>query len=200
MATLTARQREIYEHLLARHRAGEPPAGLNELCVELGLASRGSLHKQIAALVEAGLVEPMGRRPTGVVLTRDATDDGRLPLLGEIAAGRPLAPVVDPERLEVPADLRPTPGCYLLRVRGESMRDAGILDGDLAVVEPREAVRDGDTVVALIDDTEVTLKVLERRGGRILLHAANPAFATQVYEPERVRVQGVLCGLLRRYR
>ncbi|MEM9301090.1 MAG: transcriptional repressor LexA [Pseudomonadota bacterium] len=197
MSDLTPRQHELLAFLLTRARDGAAPATLEQLCTELGLASRGSLHKQIQALVAGGFVHPLEGRRTGVRLTAAALDDGRLPLRGDIAAGRPIEAVDIEDRIEVPANMRPHGDCYVLRVTGDSMIDDGILHGDLVVVDPRRSARSGDTVVALVDGNEVTLKAVEFRAGRVLLHPANPAFPTQAYGPERVALQGVMTGLLR---
>ena len=197
---LTARQREILDHLVERERAGAPPPGLDQLCAELGLSSRGSLHKQITALVDAGLVAPMAGRRIGIQLTPDATNDGTLPLVGQIAAGRPIQTFAHDRRIDVPGFLHSGADCYVVQVSGDSMMDAGILDGDYVVIEARETARNGEMVVALVDESEVTLKFIEQRPGKILLHAANAALRTQVYDPDRVRIQGVVVGQMRAYR
>jgi repressor LexA len=202
--SLTAGQRQLYQHLRQRRQRGADPATLDQLCAELGLASRGSLHKQISALIDAGLVEPMDGKQRGVRLRTDAigttADDGTLPLLGRIAAGRPIDALAGDERVEVPSGLRPPGDAYALSVRGDSMRDAGIHDGDVVVVEARSQARAGEIVVALIDGEAATLKRLRPRSGWIDLESENPEHPTQRYAPERVQIQGVVFGLMRRYR
>lgn len=200
--SLTAGQRQLHQHLVERARAGQQPATLDQLCAELGLASRGSLHKQVSALVAAGLVEPMDGKQRGVRLRASADDagDDTLPLLGRIAAGRPIDALPGDERIEVPAAMRPSGAGYALQVRGDSMRDAGILDGDFVLIESGREARPGDVVVALIDGECATLKRLRPRGAWIDLESENSEHPTQRYAAERVQVQGVLCGLLRRYR
>lgn len=195
--SLTSAQRRLLDHLRQRARAGLAPASLEELCKELGLASRGSLHKQVSALVDAGLVAPMDGKQRGVRL-RD-TEEGSLPLLGRIAAGRPIEALVGSERVSVPAQLRPRGDAYALEVRGDSMRDAGIHDGDVVIVEARPQSRSGDIVVALIDGESATLKRMRRRGGDVELLPDNPDFEIQCYPAERVQIQGVVVGLMRRY-
>lgn len=195
---LSSRQRAVIEAL--RECAAELYAPtLAELCTRLGLRSRGSLHKHIQALVAAGLVEPPnGGR--GLRLTAAALEDAEtLPVLGRIAAGCPIEAIDPGERIAVPASLRSRGPCYVLAVRGDSMIEEGILDGDWVVVEHRETARNSELVVALIDGREATLKRFERCGSEIRLHAANPDFPVQTYSAERVSVQGIVIAQMRRY-
>lgn len=197
MTQLTTRQKHLLD-CLREHAARDHAPSLQELCDELGLASRGSLHKHIQGLIEAGLVEPGAGR--GVRLTAMALEEAdSLPLLGRIAAGRPIEAITGAERVAVPPPLRGQGECYVLEVRGDSMVDEGILDGDWVVVEAREHARNGELVVALIDEAEATLKRIEQRPGEVVLHAANPAYPAMRYASERVRIQGVVKGQMRRY-
>lgn len=201
--SLTVGQRQLHQHLCERQALGMAPATLDQLCAELGLSSRGSLHKQVSALIDAGLVEPMDGKQRGVRLRKAVesapADDDTLPLLGRIAAGRPIDALPGNERIEVPSTLRPRGDGYALAVRGDSMRDAGIHDGDVVIIEARVQARSGEIVVALIDGEAATLKRLRPRNGWIELESENPDHPTQRYEPERVQVQGVVVGLMRRY-
>lgn len=200
LPALTRRQHDLLVYLRERETRGERPPSLGEICRDLGLASRGSLHKQVVALVEAGLVEAMNGKQRGVRLVEAANDeDGAIPLLGAIAAGRPIEALIRDERITLPAWLKVPGPCYALRVKGDSMRDAGILDGDVVVVEQRQHARNGETVVALIDGESATLKRIEQKPGEIVLHPENPAFQPQHYRPEQVAIQGVLVAALRRY-
>jgi len=198
---LTRRQREILDYLREHGDGFAGPPTLDELCRALGLHSKGSLHKHIQALVAAGLVEPLHGRQRGIRLTEAARRrPGELPLLGRIAAGRPIEAITDTETVEVPAALQRGRDCYVLEVRGDSMIEDGILDGDWVVIEPRTQARDGEVVVALIDGAEATLKRIEQRPGQVVLHPANARHAAQVYAPDQVQIQGVLVGQMRRYR
>lgn len=200
---LTRRQQEIFDFLCANWADFEHRPNLNELCRALGLKSRGSLHKHIRALTDAGLIEPMNGKQRGIILTPKALEHGgdrnTLPLLGYIAAGKPIDTIEDERTVSVPVELRTKGHCYVLQVRGDSMIEDGILDGDWVVVEHRESARNGEVVVALIDETEATLKRIEQRPGRTVLHPANSAMVPLAYAPERVRIQGVLVGQMRRY-
>ena len=198
--TLTRRQRAIYEHLLERHEAEEPPPTLDELCVGLGLRSRGSMHAQVKALVDAGLVHPMDGKQRGVRLVEPRERvPAQLPLLGFIAAGRPIEAIETPDSIEVPEHLRTGRACYVLQVRGDSMIDDGILDGDWVVVEKRDQARNGEIVVALVDGSEATLKRIQQRPGEVTLFPANGAMAPITLEPDRVCIQGVVVGQMRSY-
>lgn len=199
MAALTHRQQALLDFLRDRAHEGLAPT-LDDICRGLGLRSRGSLHKHVQALVDAGLVEPMAGKRRGVHLTERALEDpATLPLLGRIAAGRPIEAVTTGEGIAVPEALRGRGECYVLEIRGDSMRDDGILDGDWVVIEHRERARNGEVVVALVDGEDATLKRLEQRGAEVRLHPANAAYAPLFLDAARVTIQGVLVGLMRRY-
>ena len=124
----------------------------------------------------------------------------QLPLYGRIAAGMPIEALRDhSESIEVPASLLETGEHYALEVDGDSMIDAGIQDGDTAIIQRTETAENGSIVVALVDDTEVTLKRLRRKGNSIALEPANTAYETRIFGPDRVKVQGRLVALLRKY-
>jgi repressor LexA len=197
---LTRRQQAILDFLREHARQQAYPPTLDEICAALGLRSRGSLHKHVSALVEAGYLEPLHGKQRGIRLSAAAVGaENALPLLGTIAAGRPIETIAQPESIEIPPVLQRRAPCYVLRVRGDSMVDEGILDGDYVIIEAREHARDGEIVVALIDGSEATLKRLERASGEVRLHPANAAMAPLRYAPERVAIQGVLVGQMRRY-
>jgi len=123
-----------------------------------------------------------------------------LPLYGRIAAGTPIAALQDPDRtLDVPMAILSKGEHYALEVAGDSMIDAGILDGDIAIIRRGDAAENNTIVVALIDEDEATLKRLRRKGASIALEAANSAYETRIFGPDRVKVQGRLVGLYRRY-
>ncbi len=145
-------------------------------------------------------------RPTAQVLTPDfrprrepANDVVEVPLHGRIAAGLPMEALESDRSLSVPAALLGPGDHYALEVSGDSMVEAGIFDGDYALVLRCDTARDGDIVVALVDNAEATLKYLRREKGMIRLDPANSAYQPQHYLPSRVKVQGKLAGLLRRY-
>jgi repressor LexA len=200
---LTRRQQEIYQILREDLRHYEHPPTYDQLCGLLGLKSRGSLHKHIQALVEAGLVEPMDGLKRGIRLVEPALEPvvaSDIPYLGRIAAGKPIEAISEAETMRIPDELLGKGACYVLKVSGESMIDEGIYDGDYVVIEQQAHARNGDIVVALIHNDEVTLKRIEQCPGKVILHPANPTMSEMVYRPDEIRIQGVLRGLLRAYR
>ena len=186
---------------MARHAAGDPPPTLDELCDELGLRSRGSMHAQVKALVDSHLVEPMNGKQRGVrVRGSDERVPTQLALLGTIAAGRPIEAIETPEHIDVPAHLRTDNACYVLRVKGNSMIEDGILDGDCVVIESKGYARNGEIVVALIDGMDATLKRIYQRPNEVVLAPANSDMKPISMPPERVTIQGVVVGQMRSYR
>ncbi len=122
-----------------------------------------------------------------------------IPLHGRVAAGIPIEALESDRHLAVPPALIGPGDHFALEVSGDSMVEAGILDGDYAIIRKSEQALDGDIIVALVDDGEATLKRLRRKEGKVRLEAANMAYKTQIYDPKRVRIQGKLVGLMRRY-
>ena len=201
---LTRRQQEIYDFLRANIDQFPHPPTLDELCKALGLSSRGSLHKQLQALIQEGLVEPMNNQRRGIRLADPSAKSNtpeidELPFYGRIAAGRPIEAISNEERIAVPATLHTEKPCYVLEVQGDSMIEAGILDGDWVIIEKRNQAVNGDIVVALVDGEEVTLKRLEQLPGQVVLHPANSRMKAMRYLPEQVQIQGVLVGQMRSY-
>lgn len=122
-----------------------------------------------------------------------------IPLHGRVAAGVPIEAMESDRQLAVPPALLGPGDHFALEVSGDSMVEAGILDGDYAIIRKAEHALDGDIIVALVDDGEATLKRLRRKEGKVRLEPANATYKTQIYEPKRVRIQGKLIGLMRRY-
>ena len=198
---LTRRQREVLDVVRTFiERNGYSPS-LEEIGEALGLSSVATVHKHVSHLVDKGLVRRVSNQNRSIDVVAEAEAASlELPLLGTIAAGSPLEAVRGDATIAVPADMlrRGTSG-YVLRVRGDSMMDEGIRDGDLVVVESRQAARDGETVVALVDGHEATLKKLYRENGIVRLQPANPAVRPLVLDADRVQVQGVVTGVIRKY-
>ena len=205
MNVLTRRQREIYNYLLDNADSFNCPPSLEELCMRLGVASRGSLYKHIMALINAGLVEPFtGNKQAGIRLVSETFDDEvgseGLPYVGAIAAGKPIEALETLSYMNVPDALKTNKPCYVLQVKGESMIDAGIYDGDWVVIEQRDYAKNGEIVVALIENSEATLKYIEQTPEKILLLPANTSMSAFTYYPDQVQIQGVLVGQMRSYR
>jgi repressor LexA len=200
---LTRRQREVLEVIrsfITQH--GYSPS-LEEIGAALGLSSVATVHKHVSHLVDKGLVRRIWNQNRSIDLVPDERDGepaAVLPLMGTIAAGSPLEAVRSDEAISVPADMVPGRGAgYVLRVRGDSMIDEQIRDGDFVVVEERPQARDGETVVALVDGHEATLKRLYREGATVRLQPANATMGPIVLAADRVQVQGVVVGVIRKY-
>jgi len=160
-------------------------------------ASRGNGEGRAALNVIRGDFTPS---LPGAVVAAQPSSALQLPLYGKIAAGTPIEALRDHSNsVDVPANLLGRGEHYALTVEGDSMVDAGIHDGDMVVIERCETAENGTIVVALIDNSEVTLKRLRRKGDSIALEPANPAHKTRIFGPDRVRIQGRLVGLMRRY-
>ena len=223
---LTRKQHQLLQFIHDRLRESGVSPSFEEMKDALDLKSKSGVHRLIGALEERQFIRrlpnraralevmrmpdaalssgdrslptPARSRPEPVIAT--ANDNViELPLHGRIAAGRPIEAIEGNNSLAVPAALLGSGEHYALEVAGDSMVEAGILDGDYALIRRCETAHDGDIIVALIDDEEATLKYFRREGSMVRLDPANRAYEAQRYAPARVRVQGRLAGLLRRY-
>jgi len=196
---LTRLEEKILQ-FITRHIAqhGHAPT-LEEIGQGVGVRSRGTIHRYIESLVEKGHVYREGRSWRSLRLTGEHSKRSlTLPLVGRIAAGSPIEAIPGEEELDV-SNLFAGPGRFVLKVKGDSMIEAGILDGDYVVLRQSDTARDGDIVVALIDGEEATLKRFRRNGRQIELVPENSELTPLVYPAERIQVQGVLVGQLRGY-
>lgn len=199
---LTRRQREIYDFVrgfLDEH--GYAPS-LEEIATHFGLSSVATVHEHLENLQAKGALRRDPNRSRAVEIVRPGIRTAvELPLVGRVAAGRPIEAVPDDETIAVPEDFLGRGETFVLRVSGESMIDEHIEDGDYVIVERRDIARDGERVIALIDGDSATLKTLYRElGGVVRLEPANERLAPLRYPAERVRIQGVVIGVLRKYR
>lgn len=226
---MTVKQRELLSFIHRRLEEGGVSPSFEEMKDALDLRSKSGIHRLISALEERGFIRRLPNRARALEILKlpDGMDRGRpvadvitpprmtqpapatlpiaandvieIPLHGRIAAGVPIEAMEGQTMLSVPAALLGSGDHYALEVSGNSMVDAGILDGDFALIQRTEVAREGQIVVALIDEMEATLKYFRRDGSRVRLDPANAAYEPQVYDPSQVRIQGKLAGLLRRY-
>ena len=202
---LTRRQREIYDYI--RSFVGEKgySPSLEEIGGNFGLSSVATVHKHVSHLVEKGFLRKAWNRSRSVEPVSPAgygpgAGTVSLQLLGVVAAGQPIEAIEMPETFDVPSDLvRRGSENFVLRVRGDSMIEDQICDGDFVVVESCSDARDGETVVALIRGQEATLKRLRRRGSQIHLEPANSTMKPIVVDAADVAIRGVVRGLVRRF-
>jgi len=207
---LTRKQQELLDFLVTNHNQFSQPPTLDELCFAMGLKSRGSLHKHIQGLINAGLVEAPNRKQRGVRLTEQSlaiksadnneVDDHLTPFVGAIAAGRPIEALVNTSYMSIPDEIKTENSCYILQVKGDSMIDDGIFDGDWVIIEQRSYARNGEIVVALIDKTDATLKYIEQYPHETVLIPANKNMSPMHFQPQQVEIQGVLVGQMRSYK
>ncbi len=208
-----ARKQRIIEFIAATTRQRGYPPSVREIAQAVELASTSAVHHHLQALEREGYLERGGSRSRAIRLTPAATlragqssafpspitsiDSHALPVIGEIAAGGPIEAYQDAtETLTVPDAVAPAGDAYVLRVRGDSMIEAHITDGDYVVIRPQQTARDGDIIVAQVDENAVTLKRFFKEKNRIRLQPANEQYPPQFYES--VRIQGKLIGVIRR--
>jgi repressor LexA len=214
---LTAKQRELLIFIDGRLKESGISPSFDEMREALELKSKSGVHRLISALEERGFIRRLPNRaralevlklpethsatvvPLRPVAPAPANDTIEIPLHGRIAAGTPIEALQGTECFPVPAALLGPGEHYALEVAGDSMVEEGILDGDFALIRKVDAARDGEIVVALIDDEEATLKTYRREGRMIRLEPANRAYEPQRYDEGRVKIQGRLAGLIRRY-
>ncbi|HLL32147.1 MAG TPA: transcriptional repressor LexA [Allosphingosinicella sp.] len=216
---LTRKQSELLTYIQARLAESGVSPSFEEMKEALALKSKSGVHRLISALEERGFIRRLPNRARALEILKmpdsqagiashpkapavppqAANDVIDLPLHGRIAAGMPIEALEGQTTLPVPAALLGPGEHYALEVAGDSMVDEGILDGDYALIRKTDVARDGEIVVALINDDEATLKTYRKEGQMVRLDPANRRYDPQRYRPEQVRIQGRLAGLLRRY-
>lgn len=203
--------------------AGVPPS-FDEMKEALNLKSKSGIHRLITALEERGFIRRMPHRAraldilklpeslagglkkstrrTAQSLPRPSNDElsTSIAVMGRIAAGTPIEALqAESHQIAIPIELMRSGEHYALEVVGDSMIDAGIFDGDTAIIQRCDTADNGEIIVALVEGHEATLKRLRRKGDMIALEAANPAHETRIFRSEQIRVQGRLVGLIRKY-
>jgi len=224
---LTSKQKELLLFINERIQETGVSPSFDEMKDALNLASKSGIHRLITALEERGFIRRLAHRARALEVLKlpDAVAPGAprgrkefkpslvatgqpapapaantVPLIGRIAAGLPISAIQQENgHVNAPDGLSDGDEHFALEVQGDSMIDAGILEGDIVVCRRTDTANTGDIVVALIDGEEATLKRLRRKGASVALEAANPAFETRIFGPDRVQVQGRLVALIRRY-
>ena len=203
---LTERQQQVLDYIKETvHERGYPPS-VREIGEAVGLSSPSSVHAQLNSLVEAGMIKKDPAKPRAIMIVDDhpivSSDDTHtrdVPVLGRIAAGTPIlaAEQID-DVMTLPTDLVGSGPVFLLEVRGDSMINAGIHEGDLVCVHKQPDALDGEIVAALIDDEEATVKRLRRQDGKVILESENPDYEPMVFS-QGVELIGKVVSVLRRY-
>ena len=217
---LTRKQHELLLYIHQKLSETGVSPSFEEMKEALDLKSKSGVHRLISALEERGFIRRLPNRARALEVLRvpetksGAVTEGRsaytpppraandmleIPLHGRIAAGTPIEALQGTETLPVPAALLGPGEHYALEVAGDSMVEEGILDGDYALIRRQDTARDGEIVVALVNNEEATLKTFRREGQMVRLDPANRQYDPQRYRPDQVQIQGRLAGLLRRY-
>jgi repressor LexA len=206
---LTRRQKQVYDFISGFVDGHGYSPSYEEIADGLGLSSLATVHKHISNLEDKqllrrdynrsrsiDLLKPRGRMKQSLAVAAETSMS--LPLLGRIAAGQPLEAVENPESISL-ADFTRSKEVYVLQVKGQSMQDEAILDGDYVLVERADSARDGEIVVALVDGTDATLKRIYVEGAKVRLQPSNAAMRPIIVPSASVRVQGRVIGVLRKY-
>ncbi len=224
---LTAKQHDLLLFINKRLSETGISPSFDEMKDALGLASKSGIHRLITALEERGFIRRLAHRARALEVVKlpedmqikeqtsaeitnfkpdftsslpEPANSVDVPLLGSIAAGTPIEAIShETARVAAPADMIGRGEHFALTIAGDSMIDAGILDGDTVIIRRADTAQNGDIIVALVDDEEATLKRLRKKNGSVALEAANPEYETRIFGPDRVKVQGTLVGLVRRY-
>lgn len=198
---LTKRQKEILDFVREEvARQGYAPT-LQEIGSRFGLSSAATVYKHVERLVQKGYLRKAPHQRRGIQLVDpEPVRTVEVPLLGQIAAGRPIQAVASPETINLPPDFVGRKPTYVLRVRGNSLLDEQIRDGDLVIVEDRSTVETGETVIALLPGQEVILRKFLREGSMVRLQPTNPTIEPLFIEEANLRIHGVVVGIMRRYR
>ncbi len=207
MTDLTDRQRQVLEFIDAEVRDRGYPPSVREIGEAVGLSSSSTVHAHLAALQDKGFLKRDPTKPRAMELVYDSTSGSAIerrpvrhvPLVGNVAAGTGvIADQEIDETIPVPEDFTGAGQLFMVKVKGDSMIDAGILDGDYVVVRQQTTAEPGDTVVAGIPDDEGTVKTYLRRRGKVVLRPENPALEEMVFDPADVAIYGKVVTLLRR--
>ena len=219
---LTGKQHQLLSYLIDYQAERDITPSFDEMRAAIGLASKSGIHRLVSALEERGYIRKLPNRARAIeilrhpgsrpeahkansnVIVADFTPAQasvvQLPLLGRIAAGTPIEALSDPSSyMDVPAGLVANGEHFALEIVGDSMVEAGIHNGDTVIIRRSDTATSGEIVVALIEESEATLKTFRREAGRVALEPANSAYETRYFSTDKVRIQGRLTGLIRQY-
>lgn len=202
--TLTRRQREVLSYIKEYISEYQYPPSVRDIAEHFHLSSAGGVHKHLKMLEKKGVIALNANTSRSIRILEDSTESApspfELPLKGSVAAGIPIEYHTDNEFMSVPSEMVRYPEkSYVLRVRGNSMIEDCIQDGDFIIVEDRNTAANGETVIAMINHEEATLKKFYHEGHQIRLQPANFQMEAIIVKPENLSIQGVLVGVLRKY-
>jgi repressor LexA len=201
---VTAKQRRVYEFIRRYIESNHEPPTIAEIGRQFQMSSSASVHAILVALEREGLIKRIPNVSRGIEIVQQKgggdDDDSEIPLLGTVAAGQPIEAILTHDTISVPKDMQGRGRTFALRVRGDSMIEENIQDGDIIIVASQRTADNGQVVVALIDGNYATVKKFYREPEFIRLEPANPQFKPIfIKTPERIQIQGVVRGLIRKY-
>ena len=197
---LTVKQKDLLDFINLYYKDNDVFPTYEEMKHALNIKSKSSIHKLISSIEERGFIERIPHKARAIQL-KDTQNQKRLPFLGRIAAGNPIEAIANSfEQISVPDYLvKNNIDHYTLEVIGDSMKDEGIFNGDIVVIKKMDTANTGQIVVALIDENEVTLKKYRSYKNSIALEPSNKNYKTRIFGRERVNIQGILVGLIRKF-
>ena len=200
---ITAKQKRVYDFIRRYMESNEEPPTMAEIGRQFQMSSSASVHAILSALEKEGLIKRIPNVSRGIELVQQSPSnngENEIPLLGTVAAGQPIEAILSHDVVSVPKDMQGRGRTFALRVRGDSMIEENIQDGDIIIVTSQKTADNGQVVVALIDGNYATVKKFYREPDFIRLEPANPQFKPIfVKTPERIQIQGVVRGLIRKY-
>jgi len=198
---ITARQKRVFDYIRNYFETHQEAPTIAEIGKEFGMSSSASAHNVVSLLEKEGLIRRIPNVSRGIELVEKETEDrSEIPLLGVVAAGAPIEAVLNYETVCIPRDMMRQGRMFALRVRGDSMIDEQIRNHDVIILKSQTTAENGQTVVALIDGSDATVKRFYSGRGQVRLEAANPDYKPIVIRPpERVQIQGVVVGVIRKY-
>ena len=204
---LTYQQEKLLQFINDFQLKSNVTPSFDEMKDGLGLKSKSGIHRILSALEERGYIRKLNNRARAIEVlkfpnykTEYSNNNVPIPVLGKIAAGHPIEAISDNTNfIDIPQSLLGKGEYFLLEVEGDSMINAGIFHGDQVIIEKCNDAKNGEIVVALIDNNEATLKRIYKRGQQLALQPENPTFKTVIYGPDRVQIQGILKQLIRKY-
>lgn len=198
---VTARQRQVYEFITRFVDTKDQPPTIAEIGKHFKMSSSASVHSILSALEREGLIKRIPNVSRGIELIRqEGTDESEIPLLGIVAAGQPIEAILTHDTVSAPRNMLGRGRTFALRVRGDSMIEENIQDGDIIIIAAQKTAENGQLVVALIDGNFATVKKFYKEPDFIRLEPANPQFKPIfIKTPDRIQIQGIVRGLIRKY-
>ena len=199
---ITARQRRVFDYIANYFETHQEAPTMSEIGKQFGMSSLASVHNVVSILEREGLIRRIPNVSRAIELVKSEVEKQtfEIPLLGIVAAGAPIEAILNYETVSIPRDMLKAGRMFALRVRGDSMIDEQIREDDVIILQSQQTAENGQTVVALIDGSDATLKRFYRGRNHVRLEAANPRYKSIIVRPaERLQIQGIVVGVIRKY-